>query len=82
MNGETIISTEQLRELIRREKIRPDQLFEPEALKELTDAARAAGYAEARLASRPAADSPKPKPDEDKDEGKYLDPARNPYIKP
>lgn len=85
--NDTIITKDELKRLIRDEGIRPEDIFTADQLKPTLDAARAAGYADARAAdvldmSRGAA--PKKTDDgeaEADDPAKYTDPARNPFIK-
>ena len=72
-----VVTVDEIRDLIRKEKITPQQLFDESVLKGLRDEARAAGYAEAML--KVEADRAKA---EDKGPDRYLNPRTNPMIKP
>ena len=82
-----IVSVDDIRDMIKREHIRPDQLFSEEALKELTAAAEAKGYAAAvtrMTAEKRPAEAPKTETEsaaEQTPEDKYIDPAQNDFIK-
>jgi hypothetical protein len=75
-----LVSKEQIRDLIKREGLKPNDLFDEVALKELTDKARADGYAEAQFQAEWKKET---KEKEEKKEGpdSYLDPKKNPWIK-
>ena len=86
------ITLDQLKRMITAESLKPETLFSDEQLKELRDAARAEGYAEARAVSLGEKLGPALKEavlaSRETDEGKgddtlpaELDPARNPFIK-
>jgi hypothetical protein len=83
-----LVTLDQLRNLVKADKIRPEEIFDAETLEEVRKQARAEGYAEARVKAmfeeKPlTAEDVKPKAEgEDKSEvPAELDPSRNPLIK-
>lgn len=83
-----MITKDELRALVRAEKLTPLDIFDEDALKDIIDKARSEGYADAR--SQNIADAWRQQGSEKKSEdgqaeddgpGKYLDPKRNPLIK-
>jgi len=77
-----LVTLDQVRDLLKNEKIRPEDVFDAEALKPLQDEAAARGYAEgvmsAAFQSKPAEAEKKPvEPGPEK----YIDPKTNPFIR-
>ena len=89
MSNDIVVTKEQVRDLIKLEKLKPEDLFDDEGLKPIRDAARSEGYAEGSFSAgwemnkKQKAELEEKKQAEEKGEGpdKYLDPARNPMIR-
>jgi len=83
MSNGDIITPQQLRDLVKIEKLRPEDVFDELALKALRDEARAAGYAEGMFAAVVQKDQVVLKKEVEDDKGldPHLDPAKNPLIK-
>lgn len=81
--SEIVISKEMIKQLIKDEKIRPEDLFDCDQLKDIRDAARAEGYSEGLWKAGWEKNTEKEEAEKKKTpEGpeKYLDPATNPWI--
>ena len=82
-----LVSLDQIKDLIRTEKLKPSDLFDAADLKPLVDEGMTRGYAEARSAAlrdqfEAAATKPQPKTDGGEDpDAKYIDPQQNPFIR-
>lgn len=84
-----VVTMDQLRDLVKAEKIKPEELFDAEGLRDATAAARADGYAEGLFEARKRdgtgcigpLDEPKKDEPEADPETKYINPASNPFIK-
>lgn len=75
------VTADEIRELIKRENIRPEYLFTEEQLKPLLDKARAEGYAQGSFqAAWKESGGMKPEEKPESKEKNYLDPEDNPFI--
>jgi len=91
-DGRRVITVDEIRDVVKAniEHIRLEDIFPPEALKAFADKARSEGYSEGYVAAgmrRSPILGDEKKADEgvnedDQDDGdKYVDPAKNPFIK-
>jgi hypothetical protein len=83
MSETKTVTADEIRELIKKENIRPEDWFTPEQLKPLLDKARAEGYAQGSFqAAWRESGGLKPEGKEQASKEKnYLDPEDNPLIK-
>ncbi len=83
--SENLITLDQIRDLVKLEKIKPEQIFDEEGLKEIRDKAKAEGYAEGSFKQAWDENREKIKEAAEKDksnqEDRYIDPGQNPMIK-
>ena len=79
-----VVTLDEIRDLILTAKLKPEDLFDPDELKPLRDAAKAEGYAEGQFRAAWLEDAEKKEAEKKKalegPDNKYLDPAQNPWI--